>query len=42
LYAKNVIYSTSWAKEIGFEAKVSLADGVAASIAWANDMGLTS
>jgi nucleoside-diphosphate-sugar epimerase len=40
LYAKNVIYSTSSAKELGFEAKVSLADGVAASVAWANDTGL--
>jgi nucleoside-diphosphate-sugar epimerase len=40
LYATDITYSTSRAKAIGFEAMVSLDEGVAASVAWAKAVGM--
>jgi nucleoside-diphosphate-sugar epimerase len=40
LYGMDVAYSSERAKEIGFESRVSLEEGVAASIEWAKVVGL--
>jgi nucleoside-diphosphate-sugar epimerase len=40
LYGMDVTYSSMRAKEIGFESRVSLDEGIAASVEWARCAGL--
>jgi nucleoside-diphosphate-sugar epimerase len=40
-YSKQVIFSAQRAREIGFESRISLEEGLAASVKWARTVGLT-
>jgi nucleoside-diphosphate-sugar epimerase len=40
-YGKQVTFSAQRAREIGFEPRISLEEGLAASVKWARTIGLT-